>query len=220
MQYIMVRRMFKKNITSEELTRKYDHIIRQISIYRTYLKNAISSIERKMAIYKQKCEYYKLNNEPAMANVYSREIDVLHVLKVALNVIDINLHAVSLRIDTLKIVIPALLEIRNMLTTMNNTIKDIKKIANKFGQNYRELFNKYVDIISIAEVPEIRIDIPLINEEAAELIKAIEERVGEELSRKLPSAPISLNDYLVDLRKGISQLREKELTTDRALVEL
>ncbi|MEM0056928.1 MAG: hypothetical protein QXH96_00370 [Candidatus Geothermarchaeota archaeon] len=212
--------MFKKNITSEELAKKYDHIIKQISIYRTHLKNAISSIERKIAVYKQRCEYYKLNNESVMANVYLREIDVLYILKVALNAIDINLHAISLRIDTLKIVVPALLEIRNMIATMNNTIKDIKKIADKFGQNYKELFDKYIDIFSIAEVPEIHIDIPLVNEEAIELIKAIEEKVGEELSRKLPSISINLDDYLVNLKKGLNQLREKDLITGEAFVEL
>ena len=122
--------------------------------------------------------------------------------------IKFNIDGVLGRIDTIKTVAAAFEDFDTTIKTLNSILKDSKIIYSMFSEVSSELLNSYNDIRDTIIAPEADLSFLFIpTEDAMEILRDIERKVGEELSRKFPNVPVHLDKVLdEDIEQGIARL--------------
>ena len=203
--------ILKKKVSAREVAGKYDLLKREIGSYQSHITHILNSIDRKIERFKSKYEYYIKRNEKKFASIYHREIKNLLVIRRILYTLKMGLMAVNIRLDTMKIVVPALMRLKNSVEVIRDIVEDLSTIDNGFGEVYRMFIDAYLDFDSIVNIPDIDLArfLEVSSEDAMKIIKAVERRVGEELSKKLPNIPSNLDEVLADdPEKGVKKLYE------------
>ncbi len=213
--------MFGKKVTSTEVARKYEMLKKEIGGYQMHIRNIINSIDKKIVAFREKYEFYKKRKEPRFAALYLKEANNLRMLKNVLMTVDMGLLAVNLRLDTMKVVVSALLEFKESTKVINQVIEDARVMSDSFSNYYKSFIDGYIDLESIINIPEIDLAnfVSLQDEDATKIIQAVERKIGEELSKRFPNIPEQLDQILSDdPRKGVQKLYEM-LATDGGVYE-
>jgi hypothetical protein len=208
--------MFRKRVTRDEVVRKYNFLRKEIGMYQMHIRNIVSSIDRKIEMFKNKAEYYKELREYAFASIYVKEISNLNVIKKVLNYVDMGLLAVNLRLDTMKIVLASLMDFREVARVVDDVIRDARAMSEAFDSYYKTFMDGYIDFETFVNIPEVNLAafLDIEEEDAVKIIKLVERKVGEELSKKFPNIPRELDQILSDdPKEGVKRLYEM-LATD------
>ena len=203
--------MFSKKTNPSDVARRYDLLKKEIGGYRMHIKAIISSIDRKILMFRDKYRFYKERKELQFASIYLKETGNLRVLKNVLHTVDLGLLAVNLRLDTMKIVISALLEFKESTKVINKVIGDIKLMNSSFNDYYKSFINGYFDLETLVNIPELDTAnfLFLENEDALKIIQTVERTVGEELAKRFPNVPAELDQILSeDPKEGVKKLYE------------
>lgn len=213
--------MFSKKFTPSDVARKYDFLKKEIGGYRMHIKAIISSIDRKILMFRDRYKFYKERKEYQFASIYLKETSNLRVLKNVLRTVDLGLLAVNLRLDTMKIVVSALLEFKESAKTIDKVIGDIRLMSDSFNNYYKSFMNGYFDLETLINIPELDLAnfLSLDNENALKIIQTVERTVGEELAKRFPNVPAELDQILSkDPKEGVRKLYEI-LATDGGVRE-
>ena len=213
--------MFSKKINPTDVSRRYDLLKKEIGGYRMHIKAIISSIDKKIMVFRDKYMLYKERKELQFASIYMKETGNLRVLKNILQTVDLGLLAVNLRLDTMKIVVSALLEFKESTKVINKVVGDIRLMNDNFNDYYKSFINGYFDLETLINIPELDLAnfLSLENEDALKIIQTVERTVGEELAKRFPNVPADLDQILSeDPKEGVKKLYEI-LATDGGVRE-
>ena len=213
--------MFSKKITPADVSRRYDLLRKEIGGYRMHIKTIISSIDKKILMFRDKYKFYKKRKEYQFATIYLKETSSLKLLKNVLQSVDLGLLAVNLRLDTMKIVVSALLEFKESTKVIDKVIGDIRIVNDNFSNYYKSFMSGYIDLETLINIPELDLAnfLSTDNEDAIKIIQTVERTVGEELAKKFPNVPAELDQILsADPKEGAKKLYEI-LATDGGVKE-
>lgn len=211
--------MLRREITPDEVASKYKTLRKEIVGYQMHIKHLVSSIERKMEKFKERIGYYHKIGEPRFATIYHNETKNLLLIKKILLSISNGLEAVYLRLDTMGTVVPALLRVRNSVRTIRDVVDKVRVVDDGFSEMYRVFIDDFMDLDFMLDIPDVdlarflELDAP-----AEEIIKTVERKIGEELSKIYPSVPKNLDQILSsNPKEGVKKLYEV-LATDGGYV--
>ena len=207
--------MWRKEVTPDEVANKYKTLRKEIVGYQMHLKHLISAIDRKMEKFKERIGYYHKIGEPKFATIYHNETKNLLLIKKILLSISNGLEAVYLRLDTMGTVVPALLHVKSSVRTIRDVVDTVRVVDDGFSETYKIFMDNFMDLDFMLDIPDIdlakflELDAP-----AEEIIKTVERKIGEELSKIYPSVPKNLDQILSSNPKvGVKKLYEV-LATD------
>ena len=200
--------MRRKKLNIREALRRYGELYRSLYRYRNKLSIQISKINSRLKNLEEKVTFYKERGELDTAVLYAREYKNLYIVREVLWHVKLNIEGVLSRIDTIKIVAAAFEEFDVTVNTLTSILKDSRVAFRMFSEVSNELLSSYNDIRDTFVMPETDLSSVFVpTEDALEILKGIERKVGEELSRKFPSVPAHLDKVLEeDIESGIMKL--------------
>jgi hypothetical protein len=213
--------VFRKKVSSGEVVKKYNMLKKEIGVYQMHIRSIISAIDKKIERFRERLEYYKRRRELTFASIYVREISNLGMVKSILRSVDLGLLAVNLRLDTMKIVVSSLIDFKDVAKVIDSVISDARIMSENFNNYYKSFIDGYIDFETDAIIPDVNLSafLSLHEEDAIKIIKAVERKVGEELSKKFPNVPSNLDQILSDdPKRGVRKLYEI-LATDGGVYE-
>ncbi len=213
--------MFSRKITPADVARRYDLLRKEIGGYRMHIRTIIASIDKKIITFRDRYKLYKEKKEYQFATIYLKETTNLRLLKNVLQSVDLGLFAVNLRLDTMKIVVSALLEFKESTKVIDKVIEDIRIVNDNFSNYYKSFMNGYIDLETLINIPELNLSkfLTIDNEDAVKIIQTVERTVGEELAKRFPNVPAELDQILSnDPKEGVKKLYEI-LATDGGVKE-
>jgi len=198
----------RKKLSIREAIRRYGELYRSLYKYRNKLSIQVSKINSKLRGLEENILFYKERGEMNTAVLYAREYKNLYIVREILWHIKLNIDGVLGRIDTIKTVAAAFEDFDTTIKTLNSILKDSRVIYSMFSEVSSELLNSYNDIRDTIVTPEADLSFLFVpTEDAMEILKDIERKVGEELSRKFPNVPVNLDKVLdEDIERGIARL--------------
>ncbi len=199
----------RKKIKKEEVIKKYTLVKREIDIYHRNIKGILKNLEFKMSRLYDKYNFYLKRKDLKMAVIYKREIENLKTIRSVLSAIELGVLAVTLRIDTLRIVLSAILDLRDTTQMLVNTLNISKLVSRQFDSKIRDFIRSYLDFKDIVIIPDVELDkfIELSSEDAKKIVSAVERKIGEELSKRFPLIPKQLDEVIGDdIEAGVRKL--------------
>ncbi len=211
--------MWKREVTPDEVANKYKLLRKEIVGYQMHIKHLISTIDRKMEKFRERIGYYHKIGEPKFATIYHNETKNLLLIKKILMSISNGLEAVYLRLDTMGTVVPALLHVRNSVRTIRDVVDRVRIIDDGFSETYKVFMDNFMDLDFLLEIPDIDLAKFLeLEDPAKDIIRTVERKIGEELSKIYPSIPKNLDQILSsNPKEGVKKLYEV-LATDGGYV--
>ena len=211
--------MWRREITPEEVANKYKALRKEIMGYQMHIKHILTAIDRRMEKFKDKIGYYHKIGEPRFATIYHKETKNLLLIKRILMSICNGLEAVYLRLDTMGTLVPALLHVKSSVKTIQDVVYRIRVVDDGFSEVYKVFMDSFMDLDFILNIPEVDLAKFLeLEEPAKDIIKTVERKIGEELSRIYPNVPTNLDQLLSsNPKEGVKKLYEV-LATDGGYV--
>jgi len=200
--------MRRKKLSIRDALKKYGELYKRLYIYRNALSVQISKINNRLKNIEEKIRWYKEKKDLETAVLYAREYKNLHIVREVLWHIKLNVEGVLGRIDTIKTVAAAFEDFDITIKTLTQILKDSKAVFSAFSEVSSELLSSYIDIKDTLVPPEPDFSYIITpTEDALDILKNIERKVGEELSRKFPNVPTNL-DKLIEgnIENGIARL--------------
>lgn len=216
---VEVIRMWRREISPDEVASKYKSLRKELVGYQMHIKHLISAIDRKMERFKERIGYYYKIGEPRFATIYHNETRNLMIIKKILLSISNGLEAVYLRLDTMGTVLPALLHVKSSVRAIRDVVDKVRVVDDGFSESYKVFMDNFMDLDFMLDVPDIDLARFLeLDTSAEEIIKTVERKIGEELSKIYPSVPKNLDEILSsNPKQGVKKLYEV-LATDGGYV--
>lgn len=170
--------------------REYDRLIRAVKHEEAKLRNWILKINRRASELRAKMELYKNRKQMVLAGIYAKEAQNLILLREALNYISLKFLAVSERLDTLRIVLKATLDLKPLLKSLNEIYPIIQSMPVNAGDVFKQLVNSYSELLYLVSPPNPRIVFKLDSIEAAKILQEVEDMLQKEVLEKFPSIPL------------------------------